>query len=147
MNAGTEREQLYINAVRAMYQGYATVPGSTRWQDYLMRINQLRDKYLDDINASLFYGLDLTWTAGPGQKGVQQRRQAWRSSCPALRSTAITQGQLTTSSMPLTWPSLHRSPSRSKEVRSHCTRLAPCASHTDAHLQPARPLAGLHKNQ
>ena len=76
IKAGTEREQLYISAVRALYEGYATVPGSTRWQDYLTRMNQLRDKYPDDINASLFYGLGLTWTAGPGQKGLQQRRQA-----------------------------------------------------------------------
>ncbi len=29
--ADTEREQMYIDAVRAMYEGYASVPGSKRW--------------------------------------------------------------------------------------------------------------------
>ncbi|HTJ30596.1 MAG TPA: hypothetical protein VL346_08855, partial [Acidobacteriaceae bacterium] len=36
----------------------------------------LRSKYPDDINASLLYGLGLTWTAGSGQKGIAQRREA-----------------------------------------------------------------------
>lgn len=76
VKAGTEREQMYVDAVRAMYDDYANVPGSKRWQDYLTRMNQIRHKYPDDINASLFYGLGLTWTAGPGEKGLQQRRQA-----------------------------------------------------------------------
>jgi tetratricopeptide (TPR) repeat protein len=39
-------------------------------------MRKLRDKYPDDINASLFYGLGLTWTAGPGEKGLEQRREA-----------------------------------------------------------------------
>ena len=76
IRAGTEREQMYIDAVRAMYEGYATVPGSKRWQDYLTRMSLLHDKYPDDINASLFYGLGLTWTAGPGETGLKQRREA-----------------------------------------------------------------------
>jgi tetratricopeptide (TPR) repeat protein len=76
VKAGSEREQMYVDAVRAMYEDYATVPGSKRWQDYLTLMRRLRDKYPDDINASLFYGLGLTWTAGPGEEGLQQRRQA-----------------------------------------------------------------------
>jgi tetratricopeptide (TPR) repeat protein len=76
IKAGTEREQMYVDAVRAMYEGYVTVPGSKRWDDYLTRMRQLHDKYPGDINASLFYGLGLTWTAGPGEKGLEQRREA-----------------------------------------------------------------------
>ncbi len=76
VKAGTEREQMYFDAVRAMYEDYANVPGSKRWQAYLSRMNQIRDKYPNDINASLFYGLGLTWTAGSGEEGLQQRRQA-----------------------------------------------------------------------
>lgn len=76
VRAGTEREQMYVDAVRAMYEGYASVPGSKRWQDYLDRMDKLREKYPDDVNAGLFYGLGLTWTAGSGEKGLQQRRQA-----------------------------------------------------------------------
>jgi tetratricopeptide (TPR) repeat protein len=76
IQAGSEREQMYIDAVRAMYEGYETVPGSKRWQDYLTRMRALGDKYPDDINARLFYGLGLTWTAGPGETGLKQRREA-----------------------------------------------------------------------
>src|ERR1700748_2691452 len=74
VKAGTEREQMYVDAVRAMYEDYANVPASKRWHVYLTRMNQIRDKYPDDINASLFYGLGLTWTAGSGGKGLEQRR-------------------------------------------------------------------------
>jgi len=85
VKAGTEREQLYVDAVRAMYEGYATVPGSKRWSDYLALMRQLRDKYPADINASLFYGLGLTWTAGPGKKGLEQRREALAIFLPIFR--------------------------------------------------------------
>ena len=67
MKAGTEREQMYVDAVRAMYQDHATVPGTKRWSDYLTIMRQLRAKNPNDLNASLFYGLGLTWTAGPGE--------------------------------------------------------------------------------
>ena len=76
IKAPTGREQMYVDAVRAMYQDYATVPGAKRWGDYLSIMRQLRAKNPDDINASLFYGLGLTWTAGPGEQGLHQRREA-----------------------------------------------------------------------
>ena len=76
VKAQTEREQMYVDAVRAMYQDYATVPGAKRWSNYLSIMRQLRAKDPDDINASLFYGLGLTWTAGPGEQGLRQRREA-----------------------------------------------------------------------
>jgi len=76
IKAGTEREQMYVNAVRAMYEGYDKTSGDERWREYLNRMQEIRRKYHDDINASLFYGLGLTWTAGPGQQGIQQRREA-----------------------------------------------------------------------
>lgn len=76
IQAGTKREQMYFDAVRAMYEGYATTPGSERWNKYLALMEQLRQQYPNDINASLFYGLGLTWTAGPGKQGLEQRRRA-----------------------------------------------------------------------
>jgi hypothetical protein len=76
--AGTEREQMYVNAVRAMYEGYDQTSGDDRWHKYLNRMQEIRWKYPDDVNASLFYGLGLTWTAGPGKQGIQQRK---RSAC------------------------------------------------------------------
>jgi len=76
IKAGTQREQMYVDAVRAMYEGYSTVPAAKRWSNYLTAMGRLRDNYPRDINASLFYGLGLTWTAGPGEKGLEQRREA-----------------------------------------------------------------------
>ena len=74
--AHTEREQMYVDAVRAMYEDYATIPGAKRWNNYLAVMGQLRVKYPNDINASLFYGLGLTWTAESGEQGLRQRREA-----------------------------------------------------------------------
>lgn len=74
--AGSAREQMYLDAVRAMYAGYADTPGTIRWHRYLKEMNAVRKKYPDDLNASLFYALGLVWTAGPGQGGIAQRRQA-----------------------------------------------------------------------
>ena len=74
--AGSQREQMYLDAVRAMYADYATVPGDARWHRYLVAMEAIRQKYPDDLNASLFYSLGLVWTAGPGPAGTAQRRQA-----------------------------------------------------------------------
>jgi tetratricopeptide (TPR) repeat protein len=74
--AGTEREQMYVNAVRAMYEGYDQTSGDDRWHKYLDRMQEIRQRYPDDVNASLFYALGLTWTAGPGKQGIQQRKEA-----------------------------------------------------------------------
>jgi tetratricopeptide (TPR) repeat protein len=74
--AGTEREQMYVNAVCAMFEGYDQTPGDERWRKYLNRMQEIRQKYPDDVNASLLYGLGLTWTAGPGGQGIEQRREA-----------------------------------------------------------------------
>jgi tetratricopeptide (TPR) repeat protein len=76
IKAGTEREQMYVDAVRAMYESYDKTSGAERWHAYLNRMEEIRQKYPDDINASLFYGLGLTWTAGPGKKGIEQRKEA-----------------------------------------------------------------------
>ena len=76
VQAPTLREKMYVDAVRAMYEGYDSTPGTVRWQRYLAQMQQLREKYPDDINASLFYGLGLTWTAGTGEAGLEQRKQA-----------------------------------------------------------------------
>ena len=50
----------------AQLDGISTLPECRR----------LRTKYPDDVNASLFYGLGLVWTAGPGKEGIEQRRKA-----------------------------------------------------------------------
>lgn len=70
------REQMYLEAVRAMYEGYNRTSGDARWSAYLARMDAIRHAYPQDINASLFYALGLVWTAGSGQSGLAQRRQA-----------------------------------------------------------------------
>ncbi len=74
--AGTEREQMYIDAVRSMYEGYQDISAATRWNRYLEKMESLREKYPDDLNAGLLYALGLVWTAGPGKSGIEQRRRA-----------------------------------------------------------------------
>ena len=74
--AGTEREQLYFDAVRAMYEGYETTSGTIRWNRYLAAMDGLRKSYPNDLNASLLYALGLVWTAGTGQEGLAQRKTA-----------------------------------------------------------------------
>jgi tetratricopeptide (TPR) repeat protein len=85
IHAKTEREQMYVDAVRAMYEGYAEIPGNERWSKYLSRMQVLRQRFPDDVNASLFYALGLTWTAGTGEKGLEQRRQALAILLPIFR--------------------------------------------------------------
>jgi tetratricopeptide (TPR) repeat protein len=74
--AGSAREQMYVDAVRAMYAGYADTPGDVRWHRYLAAMEAIRKQDADDVNASLFYAIGLVWTAGPGKAGMAQRRQA-----------------------------------------------------------------------
>lgn len=76
VKAETPREQMYIDAVRAMYENSDSVSGGDRWRQYIAKMQQLREKYPDDINASLFYGLGLAMTAGSGKDGLEQRKEA-----------------------------------------------------------------------
>jgi hypothetical protein len=107
VRAGTEREQMYVDAVRAMYEGYATVPGSKRWQGYLARMEELRKEYpMTSMQASSM-GL-----ASPGQqdlekKGYNNDRRPWRSFCRSSADIQTTRVLLTTSSMLLTQPNSH----------------------------------------
>ena len=74
--AGSERERLYVDAVRAMYEGYQDTTGEVRWNRYLAKMDSIRTKYPNDLNASLFYALGLVFTAGSGEEGTAQRQKA-----------------------------------------------------------------------
>lgn len=76
VKAKSEREQMYIDAVRAMYEGYDNSSSYAREQKYLARMQDIRDKYPDDINASLFYAIGLAFNAGTGTSGLERRKQA-----------------------------------------------------------------------
>jgi len=76
VRAGTDREQMYIDAVRAMYEGYDKTAANVREQKYLTRMEEIRRKYPEDLNASLFYAIGLAFNAGSGKEGLEHRRQA-----------------------------------------------------------------------
>jgi tetratricopeptide (TPR) repeat protein len=76
INAETEREQMYVDAVRAMYEGYDKTSADEREQKYLTRMGEIRRKYPSDINASLFYAIGLAFNSGSGKEGLEHRREA-----------------------------------------------------------------------
>jgi tetratricopeptide (TPR) repeat protein len=76
IKAGTDREQMYLNAVRAMYEGYDQIPANERDDRYLARMQEIRRRYPEDVNASLFYAIRLAFTAGSGKEGLQKHKEA-----------------------------------------------------------------------
>jgi tetratricopeptide (TPR) repeat protein len=74
IKAGTDREQMYVNAVRAMYEGYDKTSADDRGKKYLAQMEEIRRKYPDDINASLFYAIGIA--GGSGKEGLEHRREA-----------------------------------------------------------------------
>jgi tetratricopeptide (TPR) repeat protein len=74
--AGTDREQMYLNAVRAMYEGYDKIPADERDGIYLAHMQEIRRKYPEDVNASLFYAIRLAFTAGSGKEGLEKHKEA-----------------------------------------------------------------------
>ena len=74
--ARTEREHMYLDAVSKLYVGYETTSADERWQRYIAAMRQLRSSYPRDQESSIFYALALTWTAGSGKSGIEQRREA-----------------------------------------------------------------------
>lgn len=84
--AGTEREQMYFDAVKEMYEGFQDASGSIRWNRYLAKMESIRKQYPNDLSASLFYALGLVWTAGSGQEGLIQRRKALAILLPIFRA-------------------------------------------------------------
>ena len=76
VKAGTEREQMYVDAVRAMYEHYDSTSSAERGKSYLTRMEELRRKYPQDINASLFYAISYAFSAGAGKEGLAHRREA-----------------------------------------------------------------------
>ncbi len=77
---------MYVDAVQAMYQDYATVSRDETRGSYLSIMRQLRAKYLDDINASLFYGLGLIWTADQASGDHINGEKQSRSSYPSFKN-------------------------------------------------------------
>jgi tetratricopeptide (TPR) repeat protein len=67
---------MYLDAVSKLYAGYESTSADERWQRYMASMQQLRSSYPKDKEASIFYALALTATAGSGKAGIEQRREA-----------------------------------------------------------------------
>ena len=68
-----------------MYEGYDKTSGDEREHKYLARMEDIRRKYPDDVNASLFYALTVAFSAGPGKEGLEHRGEALAILIPIFR--------------------------------------------------------------
>ena len=63
VDAKTERERLWLDAIRAYFRDYATVPLDTRLAAYNRAMEQLAAKYPNDFEAQVYYALTLQASA------------------------------------------------------------------------------------
>src|SRR5690242_15437722 len=68
LNAKTERERDYIDAVAAMYNDYDKVDHRTRVQNYLKAEEQVALHYPKDDEAQIAYAITLNVAASPSDK-------------------------------------------------------------------------------
>ena len=68
MSAKTERESDWIAAIEVYYKDYDKVDQTTRGLAYEKAMQQLMQKYPDDVEAAIFYALALNETALPSDK-------------------------------------------------------------------------------
>ena len=68
LNAKTERERDYINAIAAMYTDYDKVDHRTRVQNYVKAMEQVAQRYPKDEEAQIFYAITLNVAASPADK-------------------------------------------------------------------------------
>ncbi|HYD06473.1 MAG TPA: hypothetical protein VEC60_12150 [Reyranella sp.] len=66
--AKTQREKDYIEALSAMYVDHDKVPQAARVRAYVKAMEQLAQRYPDDDEAQLHYGLALNVGASPADK-------------------------------------------------------------------------------
>ena len=68
LNAKTERERDYIDAIAAMYTDYDKVDHRTRVQNYLKATEQVAQRYPKDDEAQIAYAITLNVAASPADK-------------------------------------------------------------------------------
>jgi tetratricopeptide (TPR) repeat protein len=68
VGAGSQRERDFIDALLVFYTDYDKIPHTDRVQAYLKAIETVAQRYPDDDEAQLFYGITLNVTASPGDK-------------------------------------------------------------------------------
>src|SRR4051812_31474290 len=68
VGAKTPRERDFIDALLVLYTDYDKVPHGPRVQSYLKAIEAVAQRYPDDDEAQLFYGITLNVAASPSDK-------------------------------------------------------------------------------
>jgi tetratricopeptide (TPR) repeat protein len=68
VGAKTQRERDFIDALLVYYTDYDKVPHPVRVQSYLKAIEAVAQRYPDDDEAQLFYGITLNVAASPNDK-------------------------------------------------------------------------------
>src|SRR5215469_3798724 len=68
VGAKTQRERDFIDALLIFYNDYDKTPHAARVQSYLKAIEAVAQRYRDDDEAQLFYGITLNVAASPNDK-------------------------------------------------------------------------------
>jgi Tfp pilus assembly protein PilF len=68
VGAGTQRERDFIDALLVFYTDYDKISHGARVQAYLKAIEGVAQRYPDDDEAQLFYGITLNVAASPNDK-------------------------------------------------------------------------------
>ncbi|HEX7968274.1 MAG TPA: hypothetical protein VF502_08640 [Stellaceae bacterium] len=76
LDAKTDRERDYINAIGAFYKDYDTLDHRTRSVAYEKAMEQVYLRYPDDSEAGVFYALALDATAAPTDKSYANQKKA-----------------------------------------------------------------------
>src|SRR6516225_8793948 len=76
IGAKTERERDWLAAIEAYYKDYDKVDQTTRGLAYEKAMEQLVQKYPDDLEAPIFYALALNETALPSDKTYANQLKA-----------------------------------------------------------------------
>src|SRR5215831_14703571 len=72
----TPREQAYLDALAAFYTNYDTLDHRTRATAYMQKMEELSQRYGDDVEARIFYALSLLATADGLDKTYKNQLQA-----------------------------------------------------------------------
>lgn len=76
LDAKTDRERGYIQAIGAFYRDNDTVDNRTRSVAYEKAMEQLHLRYTDDREATVFYALALDTNASPADKSYTNQKKA-----------------------------------------------------------------------
>ena len=91
--AKTERERDWLAAIELYYKDYDKVDQTTRGLAYERAMEQLTQKYPDDVEAAIFYALALNETALPSDKTYAKAAQGRRHAGKGRREAARASGR------------------------------------------------------